>query len=276
VDGFDDVTPDGDFDGDGAPELHEFWSGSDPTLALSRPQPVDPVGTFIVRLSPDEAAAGHGTWNLTGTYTTALDGTPLIIDILHDAQGNLRGSARCHLPSATVAMALRGSVRGAAGRVTLRAAGTGASPDRTTRVAIDLDLTLNPGRRCLEGTLTGQVHAGTVRTPVHQVTVLDLPAGVDGSWTLRLDLQAGTNGSTGTAWLTLAGREPLRLVARTSRGAQNRVDILLTPHPDDLAAHGIELRLTVVPMTGGWARLDASAGQAFGQRIDHDMAAPGK
>ncbi len=115
-----------------------------------------------------------------------------------------------------------------------------------------------------------------MRTPVDQVTLLDLPAGVDGSWTLLLDLQASPNGSTGTAWLTLAGREPLRLIARAYQGTQNRVDVLLTPHPDDLAAHGVEMRLTVVPMTGGWARLDASAGQAFGQRIDHDMAAPGK
>jgi formylglycine-generating enzyme required for sulfatase activity len=228
---------------------------------------VPPSGTFLAVVDAAAVAAGRGLWHLSGTYSTIIAGNPLVLSLVHDPSGRITGTATYTVAKATVlAMPVKGSVNGSAGSVALAGTLKGASPAQTVNMTLSLNLAVDTADRQLTGWMVGSVTTGRVTTAIDDPLVLDLPASMDGTWTLALDLDQAGRAVAGTALLTLSNGVIHSFVTQGRINGANAV-LDLQPGPFDPAARGIRIRTTITSLDGAWARLNGFSGRGYGQTV---------
>jgi len=228
---------------------------------------VSPSGSFLA-VTGASAVATAGFWDLSGTHVFDVIGNPLVLNVVHDTKGKLTGTATYTVAKASiVTMAVKGTVKGANGSVTMRGSMKGASPDRAVSVALALDLTVDTANRRLTGPLTGTVKAGGVTTPVDEALCLDIPSPMDGTWALAFDLAQSGTAVTGTARLTLSNGAGHDVTVKGKTGANSTAVLGLAGDKADPAAKAIKIKATITPLEGGWARLEAFTGKGYGQTV---------
>jgi hypothetical protein len=227
---------------------------------------------FLAAVGAAEVSQGRGLWDITGTYPTSVAGYPLTLHLVHESTGRLTGTAVLEGVSAggkvptPVNLTVRGAVRTAGGKVLAKLTLQGTDSARTVRAALALDLTLDVGLRQVRGPARGTLRTAAGMTPVTDEVALALPAAMDGTWTLFLDLARQGRADSGTALLTLSnGAE--QLFAAVGRSSGPAFVLSLSGAATDPAAKGIGIRATAIPSGGGWARLEAFATLDFGQRL---------
>jgi C1A family cysteine protease len=222
-----------------------------------------PTGQFLALVD----APGRGIWDLSGGYLTAVADSHLTMALAHDSKGKLGGTATITFAKATIGpMPVRGTVKGSAGAVTVRLTMRGADAGQETAAALTLTLALDHGARRLAGAAVGTIEVGGRATPVSTVVALDLPAPMDGSWGLSLQLWSVMSATTGTARLTLSNAvEYTSAVKGKVRG--NATVLSSAGAPADPAARGIRIKVTVIPLEGGWATVQSFCGRAYGQAL---------
>ena len=231
----------------------------------SQSQCLTPVGA-------DAVAAGRGLWDVTGAYTATVDGSPLTLDLVHDIQGKLTGTATLTLSSGKglvpVPLSVRGSARGAAGALALTLALQGTEAANGVRVTLSLRLALDAAARQLSGTISGSRSVHGVTTPLAASPVaLAIPAALDGTWALQLDLVWGDRGVRGTGLLSLSnGVTYVHTVSGTYVG--DAALLTLAGRPAYLTARSTRIRATVAPLEGAAARLTAFSGTLYGQALE--------
>jgi hypothetical protein len=262
------VQPWDDFDGDGAVNLHEYQVGTDPIDRLSVPAAVAPSGAFQVVLGAAGVTAGNGLWDLTGAYSVAVAGQPLVMHLVHDSRGRLSGTATYTAAGgAAVPLSVLGTVSGRAGGAVLaRIALRGSDVARTASLDLAFTLTLNAGARQLRGPLVGTVTVGGVATPVAATVTLAIPAPMDGTWGLSFQLVPSGRSLSGTALLTLSNGVDYAFQVR-GRSAGAAAVLTLTGAAGDPLASAISLRTTIRPMLGQRAGLGALSGNGYGQTL---------
>jgi hypothetical protein len=262
------VQPWDDFDGDGAVNLHEYQVGTDPIDRLSVPAAVAPSGAFQVVLGAAGVTAGNGLWDLTGAYSVAVAGQPLVMHLVHDSRGRLSGTATYTAAGgAAVPLSVLGTVSGRAGGAVLaRIALRGSDVARTASLDLAFTLTLNAGARQLRGPLVGTVTVGAVATPVAATVTLSIPAPMDGTWGLSFQLVPSGRSLSGTALLTLSNGVDYAFQVR-GRSAGAAAVLTLTGAAGDPLASAISLRTTIRPMLGQRAGLGALSGNGYGQTL---------
>jgi hypothetical protein len=225
-------------------------------------------GSLLAVVDAAAVAAGRGWWDLSGTYATVVAGKPLALALVHDAAGRLSGTATWTVASeATVTMPIVGCVRGTSGSLTMKGALKGADPGRTVSVALAVALAVDTAKRQIEGTVTGSLRSGGVTTVVNENLVLDIPAPMDGTWTLALDLdQSGTTVS-GTALLTFSNGVDYTFAVKGKTGANGTAVLALAGAATDAAAKAIKIKTAITPLVDGWARIDAFSGKGYGQAL---------
>jgi sugar lactone lactonase YvrE len=236
------------------------------TAAFETAAAVTPGGDSVATQDAGAVAAGRGLWDLSGTYTTAVDGLPLVIHLVHDSRGKLTGTATLTIAMAEAAMSVRGAVSGVGGGVAARFTLKSAGSNRGLRAALDATLTLNPATRQLGGQITGTLQAAGATAPVAGPVTLDLPAAMDGTWSLRFALVPGTRGVGGNATLTLSNGVTYGYVVRARLSGLKLVGDLISS-PADALATGIRIRATMSQYSGGWARLETLSGSGYGQNL---------
>jgi hypothetical protein len=226
-------------------------------------------GTVAV-VGAAEVAEGHGLWDLSGTYATAVGGNPLTLVLVHDTRGRLTGRAMLQtnvgMAVVPVFMAVKGSVTGRGGSVvvTLRLKGT----DALGRVGASLafDVALTTATRQLSGPVTGSLTMDGVTARVAETVAMAVPASMEGTWWLLFDLVPGAKVIGGTATLTLSNGAECRF-AVTGRSLGSGAVLTLTGLPSDLPATGIRIRTTIETLAGGLTELDAFSGRGYGQTL---------
>lgn len=247
--------------------LNSVTADTDLTARFRPALAVAPAGSFAA-LTPAGEPPSHLLWDLSGTYAATVTGMPLTLDLIHDTKGKLSGTATCTVAKGTpVTMPVRGSVKGAGGSVTLKGTLKGATADRAVSVSLAMALTLEPSGLRLVGPLTGSVKSGGATTPVRQDLTLPVPAHMDGTWALELDLDQNGRGIVGTAALVLTSGARSACTVKGTAGAGSTAVLRLSGAPADPAAKAVRIRATVTPLEGGWARLDALSLKAYGQRL---------
>jgi C1A family cysteine protease len=225
--------------------------------------PAAPVGPFLAVVD----AADRALWDLSGDYATALSGNPLNLALAHDTKGKLSGTATLTVGKATpVPMPLKGTVKGSLGVVGVTISLQGTDPARTTAVALSLKLTVEQATRRLRGMATGSIKSGGVTTPVSEAVALDIPASMDGSWTLLFQLGSAGTAVTGTAELGLSNAADYDYVVKGKLAGQTAV-LSLAGAVSDPAAKGIKIKTTVRPLEGGWAALQSFSAKGYGQTL---------
>jgi hypothetical protein len=165
-------------------------------------------------------------------------------------------------------LAVKGSAKGKGGVVTPK--GSLAGSGGTTTVSLKLAFVLDGVARRLNGTVTGTITDTTgSKAAISAPCALDLPAGMDGTYRLPVDLILdATKGSiTGTGTLTLANGRTVALLVKGRRAGgvtslQFAGDKLTNP-----AFAAVKLKLTVKAYTNATAHIRAMSGKAFGQSL---------
>jgi hypothetical protein len=232
------------------------------TAAFLAAGAVPPHGAFLARVAAPDSAA-RGLWDLTGAYA----GQALTLALVHDPTGKLSGTAIYTVAKDTaVTMPVKGTVKGSRGSITMKGTLKGADPARTVSVALALSLTVDSAHRQLVGRLTGSSKANGTTTPVDEALTLAIPAPMDGTWTLRLQLAPAGRAVTGTAELTLSN-----LVRHTfvvgGRSVGETAILSLMGSPADPAFRAVKIKATLTPLEGGWARLESGSGRGYGQAL---------
>lgn len=234
--------------------------------------PAAPQGPFDLIVRDSALASQNQLWDLTGHYRTTLaSGQVLILNLLHDERGTLRGTGRLQGTVGTRAVdvylsAVTGSVSAKAGRLTAKLALRG----NLSGTSVSLQLTLTRSGLALVGSAIGSMNdrlAG--RVAIQSACALALPTGMDGSYSLPVDLALteATGAITGTAALILSNGRRVDLVVQGRRNAplamlELRGDTAVSP-----SFGPVECRLTVEPYSGGTAAIRALAMSAFGQNL---------
>jgi hypothetical protein len=89
---------------------------------------------------------------------------------------------------------------------------------------------------------------------------------MDGTWTLRFQLAQTGRSVAGTALLALSNGVD-HAFAVQGRTSGVTAALSLVGVPADAAAKAIEIRTTVTPLEGGWARLENFSGRGYGQTL---------
>lgn len=219
----------------------------------------------------------RGWWDFSGVYATtamgeplSVAGQPLVLNLVHDSKGRITGSASYGAgKAAPVSLRVAGSVRGRADAVVLKVTLRNTAANSGVRVALVLDLALDPETRQLVGSVSGGVTDGGVWSDAGRPLTLPVPPAMVGTWTLQFDLAPGTRGRiTGQTWLAFSG-EPLPRAEYAVRGvvSGSAVSLVLTGVPDSLPGRAMRVKARITPMEGGWARLDSFAANGYGQRL---------
>ena len=228
---------------------------------------VPPSGQFEALVDAADVQAGRGLWDLTGTYRATIAGNQLVMNIKQDGGDRVTGTATCTLAKATVVtMFIRGSVRGAAGKVMLKGVLAGTDAGKTVSLALALHLTVNTADRQIVGRISGSIRKGGVTTPVSADVAPLISTGMNGTWTLRFQLDQTARGIGGSAELTLSnGVVQTFVVQGKLRGAKAALSLTASPGAGLLKAIGI--RTSIAPLEDGSARLESFAVRGYGQAV---------
>jgi hypothetical protein len=231
-------------------------------------QPAPPEGDLVLVADAAEVGMGHGWWDLSGAYATAVGGSSLTLDLAHDTKGKLSGTATYTVAKdATVEMPIKGSVKGASGSITMKGTLKGADDARTVSVSLTLNLTVDTANRQLAGPLTGTVKSGGVTTAVSQYLDLPIAAPMDGTWTLAFQLAQSGTAVTGTAILTLSNGVDCIFLVKGKTGPNSTAILSLAGDPANPTAKAIKIKTTITPLEGGWARIERFFAKGYGQTV---------
>jgi hypothetical protein len=223
-------------------------------------------GSFEARVGAAAVAAGRGLWDLTGAYSALANA--LALNLIHDTRGKLSGTATYAVAKdTTVEMPIKGSVKGTSGSIIMKGTLKGIDDSRTVSVSLRLNLTVDTATRQLFGRLTGKVKTNGTTSLVSEDLTLDMAGGMDGTWTLTFQLAQSGTAVTGTARLMLSDGTVHACVVRGKTAANNTAALTLTGHPAGPEARGIRIRTIITPLEGGWARIEALNGKAYGQAL---------
>jgi hypothetical protein len=224
-----------------------------------------PEGSFVALTTAEDVAGGRGWWDLTGSYRLAVAGFPLTLDLLHDTAGGLSGAGALELADGTVVpLAVAGKAKGQGGTLTLAIGLRGTRDGAWAKLS--LRLTLDSSARQLVGVMTGAVGVDGTVTPADGSVNLELPAAMDGTWSLRFDLTSGEKGVSGRARLALSNSVAYGFAA-AGYSRQGRVALRLIPDSDNLAARSVRITTTITPLIGGWAALQSFRAEGYGQAL---------
>jgi hypothetical protein len=225
---------------------------------------VEPEGSFLAVARDVE----EGWWHLSGRYAASIAGNPVAMAALHGTKGKIGGLADLTVGKATVLhLPIKGSAKGSAGALTVKLSLKGADPARTASASLALNLVLHPEARQLVGPVTGSITVAGTTTPVAETVSLDIPAPMDGTWTLAFQLARAAKSITGTAMLTLSDGVECPFLVKGRPGANGTAALSLAGDPADPDAKGIKIKTTITPFGGGRARLDALSGKGYGQTL---------
>jgi hypothetical protein len=216
----------------------------------------------------DAAAAGRGLWDLTGSYGMTVGDHPMVLALVADPGGRITGTGTYTAGTATAPLCVRGSVRGQGGAVSPRVSlKVRDATDAGDYVSLAFDLTLDASHARLAGVMTGRVGVGGVAIPAAGASVvLDIPATMDGSWALQVQLAPSARTVSGTAQLRLSNGVSYAYTLGGRRSGQTALSVL-TAAPSDPAARRLAIRTAVVVQEGDWARLDALLVRGYGQSV---------
>jgi|GEM_PF-1187983 len=233
----------------------------------------DPDGPFELFYNDQANAGARLIWDFTGLHAGTVGAYLLALDINHDEKGALtgRGSVQGEVGGQAIDvrnLAFSGKAKGKAGSVTIKASLTGSNA--STSVSLKLTLTLDGTARRLSGTATGSISdALGGKASISGPCALDIPAGMDGTYRLPLDLllDPGKGTIVGTGTLVLSNGRTVALLVKGKRVAglaslQCAGDKLMAP-----AFAAIKLKFSIRAYTNGTAEIRAMSGKAFGQSL---------
>jgi hypothetical protein len=229
---------------------------------------VPPDGEFRAQVDATGVAAGRGWWDLSGIYSTSVAGYPLVLDLMHDAQGKLTGTATYTVAKdAPVVAAAKGTVKGTSGNVAAKVTMKGTNPERTVSVSLALNLTVDAASLQLTGALSGKVTTAGAVTPVFSGILPPIPTPMDGAWTLLFVLAQGAKGITSTAVLTLSIGADCIFLVKGRTGANSTAILSLAGDPANPAAKALKIKTTIASLEGGWARIASFSAKGYGQTL---------
>jgi len=232
----------------------------------------DPNGHFELLYRDPSSASLRKIWDLSGHYAGSVGAYALTLDLAHDEKGGLTGAGRLQRlaggpPLDVPNLVFKGKAKGKAGGVTIKASLAGAAG--AASAALKLALTLDGAALTLTGAVTGSVTDTTgAKAAIDAPCTLALPAGMDGTYRLPVDLLLDAKGGiTGTSTLALANGRTVALLVKGKRSGgvallQFAGDTLASP-----AFAAVKLKLTVRAYTNGTADIVATSGKAFGQSL---------
>ena len=110
---------------------------------------VAPDGVFQERAHVGHVTSGKGVWDLSGLYSFTVAGRQVTMELQHDPRGRLSGTATCALArNTTIALPIRGRIRGAGTNTTIKLALRGADVAEATSASLTLKLALDTAHRC--------------------------------------------------------------------------------------------------------------------------------
>ena len=230
-----------------------------------------PNGPFLARQQAAQVLAGRGLWDLTGAYALSVGGQALTLNLVHDPRGRLTGTAALQVNTGSallpVSLSVRGTARGAGGRVVVALWLQGADAAQGLDVALAAALTLDVGTRQLHGPLTGTILVNGAGTPLAETVTLALPAPMDGTWSLSCALlPTAKGGRGGVATLTLANGVSHTFAIR-GRLTGSVAALELSGLPTDPSAAPIRIRATIETLGGALTGLSAVSAWAYGQSL---------
>lgn len=237
--------------------------------AQSAPFALETRDIRVVEITPADSAAGRGLWVLTGHYEASLGSDVLALDVVHDSAGKVSGSGTYHGPGKTpkdgLALAVKGSVKGSGGAVTLKLSAAGQ--DATASVKVTMVLALDATGRRLQGTASAKGKGpGGAFAVTEPGLSLSLAATMDGSWGLRFELVPGAKAIAGTARMTLANGTLHQFTVK-GKAVGDAESLTLAGHPADPPARSIKLKATVQSRGGSQAQLLDLSAKGYGQAI---------
>jgi hypothetical protein len=237
--------------------------------------PCAPEGPFDLFPGSEDVAPRWGLWDFTGSYAEAgLGPYALTLGLLHGERGEVTGTGRLRGAAGGkevgVGLTFRGRCQGRSGIVMLK--GRLAGSEGTTAVSLALSLALNGAslQGMAYGTVTDTVGGATA---VASPCVLPLPAGVDGTYSISVDLHLdpGRGSVRGTGILRLAPAllDPRTVALRGSgRGSRGTTLLHLAGDPSvNPAFNAVRCTLRIVTYTGELATIETLSGKALGQHL---------
>jgi hypothetical protein len=230
-----------------------------------------PDGEFDLRFDSPANPAGRRVYDLTGPYHGAMGAYALTLDLGHDEKGILTGTGTVAgpMPSGTVVDipgTLRGEAKGSAGAVSATISLGGSSPSSSARATLLLALTAGD----LAGRFTCRiVDTAGGRNLAAGPCAYALPADMDGSFGLTVDLDPSARGSIrGTGLMTLSNGRTVALLARgRTKAGVTALQLAGDTRADPLFG-AVTLKLTIRTFSNGTGRILDLSGTAFGQNIN--------
>jgi hypothetical protein len=218
-------------------------------------------------------------WDVSGTYGEDLAGLSLHYTLNMDASGKFAGQGAVSLPSfAGVNLSLNAdysfhgtvTTAGSAVRVTMAMKMKGSGEVQGTNFTFSASatehLTPDPANRQLTGSVTGSesisipiVHMHST-VPLRTTTQMALPAGMNGTWRLALDVSPDGNKYQGTGSVTLSNGKTIPVTVTGNYAAKTGVSRLT------LKGAGINLSLMGL-LQNGQIVVQKLNGKALGQKL---------
>jgi hypothetical protein len=233
--------------------------------------PVEPSGHFDLGFRNAANPPGRELWDFTGHYNAPLGAYTLQMDLVHDERGALTGTGTVSgsLPGGSpvsVPVTLRGRASGQGGVVTvaIRLSGMNATSSATAKLILTREASGLVGAYAVS---LGLASGGN--DSVSGTCALALPAGMDGSFRLGVDLvQHDRAMVTGSGRLTLSnGRAVDLLIRGRSAGGTTLLHVEGDGTIDPLFG-ALQLALQITTFSNHAADITTLSGKAFGQRVN--------
>ena len=212
-------------------------------------------------------------WDFTGTYITTELGIVRTSTLNHAPSGAVTGSGNLHYEEAGVFFDANQTSNG---KVTANAKfGVRLSVKGSGEFTLDfgdgplmgpfkgsLNATLDPGARTLNGPISGKLCIpGAGCETIGTNTTLTLPANMNGSWTLTLNVQTTGSSVTGTATVTLSNNRELSYDVTGSYSSSTGLSKL------KLKGTGGAVRSSLSVTVNGAGNVQTLKGKLFGQPV---------
>ena len=218
-------------------------------------------------------------WDVSGTYSESLGGLSLDYILNMDSSGKFTGQGSVSLPSFSgVDLSLKAdysfhgavSTAGSDVRVgmTMKMKGGGEiqGTNFTFSASATENLTVDTANQQLSGLVTGSESISIpalhkhATVPFRTTVQTALPAGMNGTWTLALDVSPNGNKYSGTGWVTLSSGKALPVVVTGGYVPKTGVSKLT------VKGAGINLSLTG-QLYNGQVIVQKLSGKALGQKV---------
>ncbi|MBN2449897.1 MAG: choice-of-anchor D domain-containing protein [Lentisphaeria bacterium] len=246
------------------------------TATFAEAHPVDPQGSFLLTVGPADVQTGLGIWDFSGQYETELKTDHVLrLDLQQDPKGKVTGDGTLNVPDPQtpaagieIPLLVKGKVSGK-GAVTLalqakgRLDGLPGDPKAKVSASLKITWTLDPGAATLAGPAVVKIAIGKQKDAYTASPALPCPAGMDGTYTVALDLLQNASRVSGNAVLTLCNGNTYAFLLTGSADGTS-ASLKFAADPNDLAAKSIKMAMTVETYVDGTATLLALNAKAFG------------